>query len=101
MRSGQWQGWGPLQFVGGDVTGKTLGVIGGGRIGQAFAMKSRGFEMPVLYTDERPNEILERELGARRVALEELLSRVGFRQRPCPLDARHPAPHRSRCPASA
>jgi glyoxylate reductase len=78
MRSGQWKGWGPLQFVGGDVTGKSLGVIGGGRIGQAFALKSRGFEMPVLYVDERPNEILERELGARKVALEELLSDADF-----------------------
>lgn len=78
MRSGQWKGWGPLQFVGGDVTGKTLGVIGGGRIGQAFALKSRGFEMPVLYVDERPNETLERELGARKVALEELLSDADF-----------------------
>jgi len=78
MRSGQWQGWGPLQFIGGDVTGKTLGIIGGGRIGQAFAMKSRGFEMPVLYVDERPNETLERELGARKVELEELLNDADF-----------------------
>jgi glyoxylate reductase len=78
MRSGRWQGWGPLQFIGGDVTGRTLGVIGCGRIGQAFAMKSRGFEMPVLYVDERPNELLERQLGARKVALEELLQEADF-----------------------
>jgi glyoxylate reductase len=78
MRSGHWKGWGPLQFVGGDVTGKTLGVIGGGRIGQAFALKSRGFDMPVLYTDDRSNEVLEQELGARRVDLTELLRESDF-----------------------
>jgi glyoxylate reductase len=78
MRSGRWPGWGPLQFLGGDVTGRTLGVVGTGRIGQAFALKSRGFEMPVLYADERPNETLERELGARRTDLETLLRNADF-----------------------
>jgi len=51
MRSGQWQGWGPLQFIGGDITGSTLGIVGAGRIGTAMAMKSRGFDMKVLYTE--------------------------------------------------
>ncbi len=78
MRSGRWPGWGPLQFLGGDVTGRTLGVVGAGRIGQAFALMSRGFRMPVRYADERPNEILERELGARRVDLETLLREADF-----------------------
>jgi glyoxylate reductase len=87
MRSGRWGGWGPLQFIGGDVTGKTLGVVGGGRIGQAFALKSRGFEMPVLYADERANETLERELGARRVPLDELLREADFVSVHVPLTA--------------
>jgi glyoxylate reductase len=78
MRSGAWKGWGPLQFIGGDVAGKTLGVDGGGRIGQAFARKSRGFDMPILYADERPSEVMERELGARRVGLDELLAEADF-----------------------
>lgn len=78
MRSGRWGGWGPLQFIGGDVTGRTLGVVGAGRIGEAFALKSRGFAMPVLYTDERANATLERELGARRVPLDELLGAADF-----------------------
>jgi len=97
MRSGRWQGWGPLQFVGGDVTGKTLGVVGGGRIGQAFALKSRGFEMPVLYADERPNEILERDLGARRVSLEALLGASDFVSLHVPLTpaTRHLIDHRA------
>ena len=78
MRSGEWKGWGPLQFIGGDIAGKTLGVVGGGRIGQAFARKSRGFDMPILYTDERPCEAMERDLGAIRVPLEELLQKSDF-----------------------
>ncbi|MBL8966013.1 MAG: D-glycerate dehydrogenase [Spirochaetaceae bacterium] len=78
MRSGGWKGWGPLQFIGGDVAGKTLGVVGGGRIGQAFAGKSRGFDMPILYCDERPSEAMERDLGARRVSLDELLQESDF-----------------------
>ena len=78
MRSGGWKGWGPLQFIGGDVAGKTLGVVGGGRIGQAFARKSRGFDMPILYCDERPSEAMERDLGARRVSLGELLAESDF-----------------------
>jgi len=78
MRSGQWQGWGPLQFIGQELTGATLGVIGAGRIGRAFALKSRGFEMKVLYTDEFPCLELEKELGARRVPLRELLKASDF-----------------------
>jgi len=73
MRSGEWNGWGPMQFLGADITGATLGVVGTGRIGENFARKSAGFAMPLLYTDPRPNEGLERDLGARRVPLEELL----------------------------
>ncbi len=73
MRSGKWPGWGPLQFLGGDVAGATLGIIGAGRIGTAMALKSKGFHMQVLYHDVRPNETLEKDLGARKVELDELL----------------------------
>jgi lactate dehydrogenase-like 2-hydroxyacid dehydrogenase len=72
-RSGMWEGWGPMQFLGGDVTGATLGVVGAGRIGTAFALKSRGFEMNVLYADVKHNELLERELGAQRKSIDDLL----------------------------
>ena len=78
MRSGQWPGWAPLQFIGGDVTGKTLGIVGAGRIGTAMAMKSRGFDMPVIYTGIRRNEKLEHELGAKKVELNELLAASDF-----------------------
>jgi glyoxylate reductase len=73
MRSGKWPGWGPLQFIGGDVAGRTLGIVGAGRIGAAMAMKSRGFDMPVLYVDENRNDGLEKELGARKVDFDTLV----------------------------
>ena len=79
MRSGAWPGWGPLQFIGGDVTSKTLGIVGAGRIGTAMAMMSRGFDMRVIYTRASgPNELLDRELTARRVDLDELLAESDF-----------------------
>jgi len=74
MRSGSWNGWGPLQFIGGDIFGATLGIVGAGRIGAAMAARSKGFNMKVVYSDARPNEALEHELGARRVELDELLA---------------------------
>jgi len=55
-----------MQFIGGDVTGKTLGIVGAGRIGTAMALMSRGFAMKVLYTDEVANAVLEKELGPKR-----------------------------------
>ena len=54
LRTGQWTGWAPTQMLGGDVSGKTLGIIGMGRIGQAVALRATGFQMPVLYTNRRP-----------------------------------------------
>jgi glyoxylate reductase len=78
MRSGTWKGWGPLQFIGGDVTGKTLGIVGAGRIGAVMARMSKGFGMPILYTDTSHNLTLEQELDARKAAFEELLEESDF-----------------------
>jgi glyoxylate reductase len=68
--------WGPQMMLGQDVHGKTLGVIGFGRIGQAVARRGRGFGMDVCYFDllPAPPEI-EHELRAERLALDDLLSR--------------------------
>lgn len=78
LREGKFKGWGPLMFLGGDVSGRTLGVIGAGRIGHHMALRSRGFNMRVLYTDEFANKVLEKEIGARRVSLDELLHDSDF-----------------------
>ena len=74
LRSGQWDGWGPMQFHGQDIHRATLGIIGAGRIGTAVARRSIGFDMKLLYYDvvDGSNAALD-ELGARRVALDELL----------------------------
>ena len=54
VRSGQWTGWSPTQLLGADVSGKTLGVIGMGRIGQAVARRAVGFRMSVRYRTSQP-----------------------------------------------
>ena len=78
LRAGKFKGWGPLLFLGGSVTGSTLGIVGAGRIGSAMMMKSRGFNMRVLYADKSSKPQLEAETGARRVELEELLRESDF-----------------------
>ncbi|MCX8036703.1 MAG: D-glycerate dehydrogenase [Candidatus Sumerlaeia bacterium] len=77
-REGKFAGWAPMLFLGADITGRTLGIVGAGRIGAAMAERARGFQMKVLYTDTVASERLERELGARRVSLDELLAESDF-----------------------
>jgi len=72
-RSGKFDGWAPMLLLGQDISRKTLGVIGAGRIGTAFALKSKGFEMNVLYVDEKRNRALENQLHAKNVSLEQCL----------------------------
>lgn len=78
VRTGTWTGWGPMQFLGYDVTGRTLGVIGAGRIGSSFAQKSVGFDMRILYVSRSRKADLEKTTGAIRVDLDELLSESDF-----------------------
>jgi glyoxylate reductase len=54
VRSGRWTGWSPTQLLGAEVSGKTLGIIGMGRIGQAVAQRAAGFRMPVHYHTRQP-----------------------------------------------
>jgi glyoxylate reductase len=73
LRSGDWTGWDPNLMLGADITGATIGIVGTGRIGTAVAMKSAGFNMKVVYTDDTPNGLIEKNLGAVRLSLDELL----------------------------
>ena len=73
VRSGGWEGWEPKLFLGTDVYGKTLGIIGMGRIGSAVARRAKGFNMRVLYHDPCRREELEKELGVEYATLEDLL----------------------------
>jgi gluconate 2-dehydrogenase len=79
VKAGQWKtGVGPAQY-GVEVQGKTLGIVGLGRIGGAVARRAAlGFNMPVLYTNRNPNPQAEEAYGARRVELSELLATSDF-----------------------
>ena len=78
LRSGGWDAWGPQQLTGPDVWGKRLGVVGFGRIGQALARRTGGFDMDLVYHDQYRNEEAEHELGARYLDLDELLKTADF-----------------------
>ena len=78
LRAGKWKAWGPKQFIGPDVWGKKLGVLGFGGIGQALARRAKGFDMEILYTARSRKEDAEKEFVARKVELEELLEESDF-----------------------
>jgi glyoxylate reductase len=78
-RSGIWQGWNLDQLVGTDVWGKTLGIVGFGRIGRAMARRASGFQMKVIYTDAvRAPEAVEKELKAEFRDINALLAESDF-----------------------
>jgi glyoxylate reductase len=78
-RSGTWQGWDLDQLVGTDVWGKTLGLVGFGRIGRAVARRASGFQMRVIYTDAvRAPEAVEKELKAEFRDMNSLLAEADF-----------------------
>lgn len=79
MRSGTWPGWDLDQLLGGDVWGKTLGILGFGRIGRGVARRSQGFRMRVIYNDaiRAPVEV-ERELQAEFVDRDRLFAEADF-----------------------
>lgn len=75
IRAGRWTHWSPQLLVGADVYGRTLGIVGLGRIGRAVARRARGFGMTILYSGRHRNEAAEDELGAHFVELDDLLRR--------------------------
>ncbi|HEY4518830.1 MAG TPA: D-glycerate dehydrogenase [Candidatus Paceibacterota bacterium] len=79
-RAGKYHGWKPMLMLGNDVSHKTLGVLGLGRIGSRVAHHgAKGFDMNVIYYDVKRNEAFEKEYGAEFVAdPEELLKRADF-----------------------
>src|SRR5947208_10729004 len=89
IAAGKWKTWEPLGWLGQELTGKTLGVVGLGRIGTALARRCKGgWDMKVTYHDTVRNEAAERELGGMPlVDLDTLLRESDFVSLHVPLTA--------------
>jgi glyoxylate reductase len=75
LREGRWRGWDPAAYLGGELSGATVGVVGLGRIGSRYAELLAGFGVDLLYAGPRPRPEAESRLGARRADLDDLLRR--------------------------
>ena len=78
VRSGDWSGWAPTQMLGTDVAGKTLGIVGMGRIGQAVAQRATGFNMRIRYTSRTATVLEQLPSQWESRALPELLRESDF-----------------------
>ncbi|WP_425803691.1 2-hydroxyacid dehydrogenase family protein [Desulfitobacterium sp. Sab5] len=79
IRAGRFKGWAPLYHLGVEVTGKTLGIVGMGNIGQGVARRARGFDMKIIYnTRTRLPEQKEKELGLTYMSLEKVIENSDF-----------------------
>ena len=86
VRNGDWQGWHPTHMLSTQVTGKTLGIVGMGRIGSALARQAHhGFGMRIIYSSRTPlSESIAVELGAEFLPLNEVLAAADFVSLHCP-----------------
>jgi glyoxylate reductase len=86
IRSGKWQGWGPMSMLGHRIYGKRLGIIGMGRIGQAVARRAKGFGLSVHYHNRRRvSEAVEQALEATYwESLDQMLARMDIISVNCP-----------------
>lgn len=88
LRDGKWQRWDVDLLCGADVHGRTLGIVGLGRIGRAVARRARGFGMRVLYSGPRPAPAdVAQELQAHHVPLDLLLQQSDFVSLHLPMSA--------------
>lgn len=77
-RRGGYKGWEPDIFLGVNLVGKTLGIVGLGRIGSMVARRAKGYNMTVLYNKRTPDKEAEKELGVKFVTVDELLGQSDF-----------------------
>ncbi|AWK86027.1 2-hydroxyacid dehydrogenase [Azospirillum thermophilum] len=86
VRSGQWKGWGPTTMLGHRISGKRLGILGMGRIGQALARRARAFGMSIHYHNRRRvHPDVEQELEATYwESLDQMLARMDVVSINCP-----------------
>jgi len=78
VREGAYKGWEPNIFLGSNINGKTLGIVGMGRIGSMVAKYAKGLGMSILYNKREPDPKLEEELGVKFASLDELLANSDF-----------------------
>lgn len=78
VHRGEWHTWEPMGFLGRDIAGATLGIVGLGRIGRAVARRATGFGMRILYTNQERVPAAEAELGAEWTDLDTLLAESDF-----------------------
>jgi len=78
VRRGAFRGWNPGVFLGSSLIGKTLGIVGLGRIGSMVARRAKGYNMTVLYNKRTPDPEAEKELGVGFATLDDLLSKSDF-----------------------
>lgn len=91
MRTKGFDGWSPLFFLGHELSGKTLGIVGMGQIGQAVAKRMRAFDMNIIYSQRtRLDPKVEAQFDAKFVSLKELIQTSDVLSLHCPLnDATH------------
>ena len=87
VKSGAWSAWKPEWMTGRDVFGSTVGIVGMGRIGAAFARRLKGFDCRLLYSGPNPKPEYAEPLGAEYVPLATLLAESDFVAMHCPLNA--------------
>ena len=84
-RAGRWTTWSPTGWLGADLAGATLGIVGMGQIGYAVARRAYGFGLHIVYADPSVHDAAERELGAVCLPLDLLLRTSDFVSLHCPL----------------
>lgn len=78
IKAGKWEGWSPYLLAGHDVFGKTIGIVGMGKIGEAVARRAKGFGMDILYHNRSRKPEAEKELGAVYSSFEDLVSKADY-----------------------
>lgn len=92
VRDGKWvKAWGPKMLLGSDISGKTLGIVGLGRIGEGMVPRAKGFKMNIIYHNRKPSPEKEKKYGIEYRELDELLKESDFVSLHVPLndDTRH------------
>ncbi|WP_139490751.1 2-hydroxyacid dehydrogenase [Brevibacillus dissolubilis] len=78
LHEGRWESWGPYLLAGQSISGRTLGIIGMGRIGEAVAKRAAGFDMRVLYNNRKPRPEAEQAYGVAYRELDDLLQESDY-----------------------